>query len=164
MAAVEQGRLHVGRRSYLAALAGAARHRDDRHQRVGHGLGALGTLTVSRARGCRGVSFGWPRDRPERRTASSSPGKASARPAPAHDHRRRGRFRQTVADLMQLVRQIEIGVDVDGDLAAGPRSSADLLRSAVARRRVRRGLHGGRANRAAPASSTSPEVHARAQR
>ncbi len=82
---------------------------------VGHGFGPLSTLTVSRTDGAP-VTFpagGRGIDQDGNNTIGSSEGLAAARP--------RGivffsdGYRQTAADLMQLVRVIEVGMDVDGD-------------------------------------------------
>ncbi|MEO8312928.1 MAG: Ig-like domain-containing protein [Caldimonas sp.] len=82
---------------------------------VGHGFGALGTLTVSRSSGGpvavpaggRGI------DQDGNGTIESTEG-SSAIGAKNIVSSRDG-LRQTVVDLMQLVRQVEAGIDVDGD-------------------------------------------------
>jgi hypothetical protein len=83
---------------------------------VGHGGGALGTLNVLRTApllpvavpaGGRGI------DQDGNGTIDSTEG-SSAAPPRAIISSRDG-LRQTVVDLMQLVREIEVGVDVDGD-------------------------------------------------
>jgi hypothetical protein len=82
---------------------------------VGHGFGALGSLTVNRTTGDpvpfpaggRGI------DQNADGLIESREGMRSAPPRSIIDDA--DGFRQTVADLMQLVRQIEAGVDVDGD-------------------------------------------------
>lgn len=82
---------------------------------VGHGGGAQGTLTVLRAgqapvvlpAGGRGI------DQDGNGTIDSTEGVNAA--APQNLVSSRDGLRQTVADYMQLVRQIETGVDVDGD-------------------------------------------------
>jgi hypothetical protein len=87
---------------------------------VGHGGGAQGTLTVMRPgaapvvinAGGRGI------DQNGNGTIDSTEG-VNAAPPRAIIGSRDG-LRQTVADLMQLVRQVEVGMDVDGD------GSADL--------------------------------------
>jgi hypothetical protein len=82
---------------------------------VGHGGGALGSLNVFRnaalpvavPAGGRGV------DQDGNGTIDSTEGVNAA--APATLLASRDGLRQTVVDYMQLVRQIEAGVDVDGD-------------------------------------------------
>ena len=82
---------------------------------VGHGGGAQGTLTVLRPSaapvvinaGGRGI------DQDGNGTIDSTEGVNAAPPRVAIGSR--DGLRQTVADLMQLVRQIEVGMDVDGD-------------------------------------------------
>ena len=85
---------------------------------VGHGGGAQGTLTVLRPAaapvvinaGGRGI------DQDGNGAIDSTEG-VNAAPPRAIIGSRDG-LRQTVADLMQLVRQVEVGMDVDGDGAA----------------------------------------------
>ena len=123
---------------------------------VGHGGGPAGTLTVTRTGGAGDVP---------RRRARHRPGRQR------HDRLDRGRqrgaavhgsissrdgLRQTVVDLMQLVREIQVGVDVDGDGAptstrrasttSASRSAASTARarSASSRRARRRAERGGR--------------------
>ena len=82
---------------------------------VGHGGGPLGTLTVLRAAslpvaipaGGRGI------DQDGNGTIDSTEGSSAAPPRTVISSR--DGLRQTVVDLMQLVREIEVGVDVDGD-------------------------------------------------
>jgi len=82
---------------------------------VGHGGGELGTLTVSRNSGPplvvpdggRGI------DQDGNKTIDSTEGVNAAPPRNIIGNR--DGLRQTVADLMQLVRVIQVGVDVDGD-------------------------------------------------
>jgi hypothetical protein len=82
---------------------------------VGHGFGPLGSLTVNRTSadpvtfpaGGRGI------DQNGDGVIESREGMAAAAPFRILDER--DGFQQTVADLMQLVRQIEGGVDVDDD-------------------------------------------------
>lgn len=82
---------------------------------VGHGGGAAGTLTVLQASaapvivpaGGRGI------DQDGNGTIDSTEGVNAA--APATLLASRDGLRQTVIDYMQLVRQIERGVDIDGD-------------------------------------------------
>lgn len=92
---------------------------------VGHGGGAQGTLTALQAgqapvvlpAGGRGI------DQDGNGTIDSTEGVNAA--APQNLVASRDGLRQTVADYMQLVRQIETGVDVDGD------GSADLDASRI---------------------------------
>ena len=87
---------------------------------VGHGGGALGTLNVLRTDGvpvtlpAGGRGF----DQDGNGVIDSTEGVNAAPPRTVIGSR--DGLRQTVIDLMQLVRQIEVGVDVDGD------GSADL--------------------------------------
>jgi hypothetical protein len=82
---------------------------------VGHGGGALGTYTVNRAGGApvtlpaggRGI------DQNGNGTIDSTEGVNAAPPQTIISNR--DGLRQTVVDLMQLVRVLEGGVDVDGD-------------------------------------------------
>jgi hypothetical protein len=82
---------------------------------VGHGGGALGTLTVLRSTGTpvqvpaggRGI------DQDGNGTIDSTEGVSAAPPRNAISSR--DGLRQTVIDLMQLVRQVEVGMDIDGD-------------------------------------------------
>jgi hypothetical protein len=82
---------------------------------VGHGGGGLGTMTVSRASGPP-VTFpagGRGIDQDGNTTIDSTEGVNAA--APQGIVSNRDGLRQTVIDLMQLVREIEVGMDVDGD-------------------------------------------------
>ena len=82
---------------------------------VGHGGGALGTLNVLRPAalpvainaGGRGI------DQDGNTVIDSTEGVNAA--APRSVIGSRDGLRQTVVDLMQLVRQVEVGMDVDGD-------------------------------------------------
>jgi Big-like domain-containing protein len=83
---------------------------------VGHGGGPLGTLSVLRPApllpvaipaGGRGI------DQDGNGTIASTEGSGAA--APRTIISSRDGLRQTVVDLMQLVREIEVGIDVDGD-------------------------------------------------
>jgi hypothetical protein len=82
---------------------------------VGHGGGPLGTLSVLRGgqptvtvpAGGRGI------DQDGNGTIDSTEGSSAAPPQGIISSR--DALRQTVVDLMQLVRQIEAGIDVDGD-------------------------------------------------
>jgi hypothetical protein len=82
---------------------------------VGHGGGPQGTLTVMRSAGAPVVINAGGRgiDQNGDGTISSTEG-VNAAPPRAVIGSRDG-LRQTVADLMQLVRQVEIGMDIDGD-------------------------------------------------
>ena len=82
---------------------------------VGHGGGPLGTLTVQRAAGepvtinagGRGI------DQDGNGVIDSTEGVNAAPPYTIVSNR--DGLRQTVIDLMQLVREIEVGMDIDGD-------------------------------------------------
>jgi len=81
---------------------------------VGHGFGPLGTLTVLRASGPvtlpaggRGI------DQNGDTVIESTEGVNAAAPQTLVSNR--DGLRQTVIDLMQVVRQIEVGMDADGD-------------------------------------------------
>ena len=82
---------------------------------VGHGGGALGTLTVNRttggpvtlSAGGRGI------DQNGNGSIDSTEGVDAAPPQTLVANR--DGLRQTVIDLMQLVRELEVGMDVDGD-------------------------------------------------
>jgi hypothetical protein len=82
---------------------------------VGHGGGALGTLNVLPAGGAPisvpagGRGF----DQDGNSTIDSTEGVNAA--APRTIIGSRDGLRQTVIDLMQLVRQVEVGMDIDGD-------------------------------------------------
>ncbi len=82
---------------------------------VGHGFGPLGTLTVTRLAGAPVVvpSGGRGFDQDGNGTIDSTEG-VSAVGSQTIVSSRDG-LRQTVVDLMQLVREIQVGVDVDGD-------------------------------------------------
>jgi hypothetical protein len=82
---------------------------------AGHGFGPLGTLTVNQAAG-EPVTFlagGRGIDQNGDDVFADNEGFTSARPRSVVFFA--DGIRQTVADLMQLVRVIEVGVDVDGD-------------------------------------------------
>jgi hypothetical protein len=87
---------------------------------VGHGGGALGTLTVQRAAGApvdinaggRGI------DQDGNGVIDSTEGVNAVPPRTALNSR--DGLRQTAIDLMQLVREVQVGMDIDGD------GSADL--------------------------------------
>src|SRR5262249_57175590 len=81
---------------------------------VGHGFGPAGTLTVT----ANGTSVTFPAggrgiDQDGNGTIASTEGSSAAPPNGIVGSR--DGLRQTVADLMQLVRVIQVGVDVDGD-------------------------------------------------
>jgi Big-like domain-containing protein len=81
---------------------------------VGHGFGAAGALTVT----ANGTSVTFPAggrgiDQDGNGTIDSTEGSSAAPPNGIVASR--DGLRQTVADLMQLVRIIQVGVDVDGD-------------------------------------------------
>jgi hypothetical protein len=81
---------------------------------VGHGFGPLGTLTVNSAGGP--VTFaagGRGRDQDGDHMIDSNEG--SSTPAPRSILFLSDGIRQTAADLMQLVRVIQVGMDVHGD-------------------------------------------------
>jgi hypothetical protein len=83
---------------------------------VGHGGGALGTLNVLRAGGDPPVSVpagGRGIDQDGNGAIDSTEGVNAA--APRTIIGSRDGLRQTVVDLMQLVRQVEVGMDIDGD-------------------------------------------------
>ena len=83
---------------------------------VGHGGGALGTLNVLRAGGETPVALpagGRGIDQDGNGMIDSTEGVNAAAPRTCIGSR--DGLRQTVIDLMQLVRQIEVGIDVDGD-------------------------------------------------
>ncbi len=80
---------------------------------VGHGRGAAGTLTVNRASGGP-VTFGAGSrgyDQDGNGAIDSTEGVNALAPLVGN----RDGLRQTVVDLMQLVRVMQVGVDVDGD-------------------------------------------------
>ena len=82
---------------------------------VGHGGGPLGTLTVARTDGTT-VTFpagGRGIDQDGNGTIDSTEGVNAAPPFTAVGNR--DGLRQTVIDLMQLTREIQVGIDVNGD-------------------------------------------------
>lgn len=86
---------------------------------VGHGGGALGTLSVASASGSVQVPAGGRGiDQDGNGVIDSTEGSSAAAPFTVISSR--DGLRQTVIDLMQLVREVEVGMDVDGD------GSADL--------------------------------------
>ena len=82
---------------------------------VGHGGGALGTLTVNRTAGTPVVlpAGGRGIDQDGNTTIDSTEGVNATAPQTLISNR--DGLRQTVIDLMQLVREIEVGMDVDGN-------------------------------------------------
>lgn len=81
---------------------------------VGHGFGPLGTLNVATTTGTVVVpSGGRGYDQDGNGTIDSTEGVNAI--APQDIISSRDGLRQTVVDLMQLVREIQVGVDVDGD-------------------------------------------------
>ena len=82
---------------------------------VGHGSGPLGTLTVNRAAGAQVVlpAGGRGFDQNSDSLISTTEGVNAAAPQTLVGSR--DGLRQTVIDLMSLVREIEVGVDVDGN-------------------------------------------------
>ena len=89
---------------------------------VGHGGGALGTLTVNRAAGPVTLSAGGREFDQDGNGSFNGTEGVNAAPPNTLIASRDG-LRQTVIDLMQLVRVLEVGMDVDGngstDLDAG---------------------------------------------
>lgn len=81
---------------------------------VGHGFGSAGTLTVTSNSATVTLSAGGRGINQDGNTAIDSTEGSSAAPPNGIVGNRDG-LRQTVADLMQLVRVIQVGVDVDGD-------------------------------------------------
>ena len=114
---------------------------------VGHGFGPLGTLTVNRAAGAPGRAVRrrtW--DRPGRkRRIDSTEGVNAAAPQTLVGSR--DGLRQTVIDLMQLVREIEVGMDVDGNGTRDLDRGADLVLRPVVRRHLRHEVPRRRAER-----------------
>lgn len=84
---------------------------------VGHGGGAQGELSVSTASGTVQVPAGGRGIDQDGSTVIDNTEGSSAAPPRVVISSRDG-LRQTVVDLMQLVRQVEVGMDVDGDGAA----------------------------------------------
>ncbi|TMI34304.1 MAG: hypothetical protein E6H41_13095, partial [Betaproteobacteria bacterium] len=83
---------------------------------VGHGSGPLGTVTVNRSGGAPSISFpagGRGIDQSGDGVIASTEGSAAAAPRTLIGSA--DALRQTTVDLMQLVRQIQVGIDVDGD-------------------------------------------------
>ena len=82
---------------------------------VGHGGGALGTLTVSRTSGAPVTLAGGGRGIDQNGDGAIDSAEGSSAAPPYTLVSSRDGLRQTVIDLMQLVREIEVGMDVDGD-------------------------------------------------
>lgn len=87
---------------------------------VGHGFGALGTLTVARSSGAAVVVPAGGRGIDQNGDGTIDSTEGSSAVGAKNIVSSRDGLRQTVVDLMQLVRQVEAGIDVDGD------GSADL--------------------------------------
>lgn len=85
---------------------------------VGHGFGSLGTLTVNRNAGGPVVIPAGGRGIDQNGNGSIDSTEGSSAAPPRGIIGSRDGLRQTVTDLMQLVRVIQAGVDVDGDNAA----------------------------------------------
>ncbi|MGH8707699.1 MAG: Ig-like domain-containing protein [Burkholderiales bacterium] len=85
---------------------------------VGHGFGSLGTLTVNRNAGGPVVIPAGGRGIDQNGNGSIDSTEGSSAAPPRGIIASRDGLRQTVTDLMQLVRVIQAGVDVDGDNAA----------------------------------------------
>ena len=83
--------------------------------KVGHGFGPLSTLEVSRTDGGPVTFWAGGRgiDQDGNNSIGSTEGATAARPRAVVFYS--DGYRQTAADLMQLVRVIEVGMDVDGD-------------------------------------------------
>jgi hypothetical protein len=86
---------------------------------VGHSFGPLGTLTVDETDG-ESVTFlaggrGITQSRPGTKDTPIGPQEGIFATAPREILRNRDGFRQTAVDLMQLVRVIQVGMDVDGE-------------------------------------------------
>lgn len=84
---------------------------------VGHGFGPLGTLTVNRNAGGPVVIPAGGRGIDQNGNGGIDSTEGSSAAAPRGIIGSRDGLRQTVTDLMQLVRVIQAGVDVDGDNA-----------------------------------------------
>jgi Big-like domain-containing protein len=93
---------------------------------VGHGGGALGTYTVNRTGGAAPVTLpAGGRSIDQNGNGTIDPGEGLSAAPPRAIISNRDGLRQTVIDLMQLVRVLEGGVDVDGD------GTADLQRERI---------------------------------
>ena len=123
---------------------------------VGHGGGALGHVhrrarrppPVTLPLGGRGI------DQDGNGTIDSTEGVNAAPPNTLVGNR--DGLRQTTIDLMQLVKVLQGGVDVDGDGGRRPELVADLLRRPVVRRHLRHAAARARAATSEPASRTCP--------
>jgi hypothetical protein len=82
---------------------------------VGHGFGPLGTLTVSQIDGSQETFSAGGRGRDQDNDGTISNNEGLSTPAPRTVISNSDGQRQTAADLMQLVRVIEGGMDVHGD-------------------------------------------------
>lgn len=82
---------------------------------VGHGVGSASTLTVALASGGSVTFSSGGRGIDQNGDGTIGPQEGLDAAAPRSVLRSRDGIRQTVVDLMQLVRVIETGVDVDGD-------------------------------------------------
>ena len=114
---------------------------------VGHGFGPLSTLTVTPSVGAP-VTFlegGRGIDQNGDGIIANNEGISAA--APRSIIRDRDGQRQTVADLMQLVRVIEVGMDVGRRRPCGPGPLTHLLPRAIPRRDLRDRVPGRRAER-----------------
>jgi hypothetical protein len=85
---------------------------------VGHGGGALGTLTVARTAGTPVTLSAGGRGFDQNGDTLIDATEGSSAAPPRTIIGTRDGLRQTVVDLMQLVREIEVGMDVDGDSLA----------------------------------------------
>ncbi len=82
---------------------------------VGHGFGPLGTLTISQTAGDPVILPAGGRGTDQNGDGVIGNSEGIQAVAPRSIIRDRDGQQQTVADLMQLVRVIEVGIDVDGD-------------------------------------------------
>ena len=112
---------------------------------VGQGFGPLGRLPIARA-GLPALDFpdaGRGIDQNGDNIYSPLEGSEAAAPR-TWTISLRDAHRQTVIDFMQLVRVIEVGMDVNGDFSGRYRSGAHLLPGRLGRNDVRRQLRGAR--------------------
>jgi hypothetical protein len=111
---------------------------------VGHGGGAGGNLTIVTPAGPTMIPDGGRGiDQDGNGTIGSTEGVDAAPPDTLVSNR--DGLRQTVVDLMQLVREIQVGFDMDADGPADLGRVANLPRRPILRRDLRRGLLGARA-------------------
>src|SRR5262249_28118622 len=82
---------------------------------VGHGLGPLSTLTVRQTSGNSVTFSAGGRGIDQDGDGAMAAGEGALAAPPRDIIGARDAFRQTAVDLMQLVRVIEMGMDVDGD-------------------------------------------------